>query len=209
MSTDPGIFSDRWRIETVPSASFIFSTPSTAYDPDPVSLSPNGDVGHEIPGTPTWGSFRGGDSSRTGVGRENMHIGDSATPNMSKNVTSRNNQDEEMGSNCGGDKKVVSGMSGSVSGGGVEVGLRGVAFAPDTREHVRRKLSEQIERGLLSAKIEELVREVVRDVRTPVREEEVSYGRLGDNIRGLYNVISQSFMGAGRALLLGIHSVLR
>lgn len=51
--------------------------------------------------------------------------------------------------------------------------MRGVALAPDTRGHVRKKLSQGVMRGILAAKVEEIVREVVRGVRTPVREEEV------------------------------------
>lgn len=64
----------------------------------------------------------------------------------------------------------------SVAGGrgGVEVGLTGVALAPDTRAHARKRLADGVMRGILAAKVEEIVREVVRSVRTPVREEEVS-----------------------------------
>lgn len=51
--------------------------------------------------------------------------------------------------------------------------LRGVAVALDTREHARKRLSEGVDRGILAAKVEEIVREVVRGVRTPIREEEV------------------------------------
>lgn len=56
---------------------------------------------------------------------------------------------------------------------GAEIGLRGVALSPDTREHARRRLSKEVERGVLAAKVEEIVRKVVCGVRTPVRKEEV------------------------------------
>lgn len=57
--------------------------------------------------------------------------------------------------------------------GAAEVGLRGLALTPDTREHARRRLAASVEKGVLAAKVEELVREIVRGVRTPVREQEV------------------------------------
>lgn len=77
--------------------------------------------------------------------------------------------------------RAVSGMAGNSTsatgrsgvGAGVEVGLRGVALAPDTRGHARKVLADGVTRGILAAKVEEIVREVVRNVRTPVREEEV------------------------------------
>lgn len=95
----------------------------------------------------------------------------------------KSNQDEEREFNGSGGRKaaaaVVPGLDDSaavsvVSEGPAEVGLRGVAFAPDTRGHARKRLSQGVERGVLAAKVEEIVREVVRGVRTPVREEEVT-----------------------------------
>lgn len=66
-----------------------------------------------------------------------------------------------------------------VVGRGADVGLRGVAMALDTRGHARKKMSVGVERGILAAKIEEIVRGTIRGVRTPVREEEVG-GARGD-----------------------------
>lgn len=88
----------------------------------------------------------------------------------------RSNQDEErtMGGGDGGGVVEIE--------GGVEVGLKGVALAPDTRKHARRELSRGVERGVLAAKVEEIVREVVRGVRTPVREEEVKYSNIFENV---------------------------
>lgn len=53
-----------------------------------------------------------------------------------------------------------------------EVALRAVAVAPDTREHARLRLSNGLQRGIVAAQVEELVRDVIGGVRTPVREEE-------------------------------------
>lgn len=83
----------------------------------------------------------------------------------------KSNQDEERGG--AGDNGEVDKLESEM--GEAEIGLRGVALSPDTREHVRRRLSGGVERGVLAAKVEELVREVVRGVRTPVREEEVKH----------------------------------
>ena len=86
----------------------------------------------------------------------------------------RNQEEERGGKEVGG--RITDARReelGPAGGGGAEVGLRGVAVAMDTREHARRRLSEGVDRGILAAKVEEIVREVVRGVRTPIRESEV------------------------------------
>lgn len=170
------MFSDRWRLETVPTASVIFSRsppPTTAASADP-SLLPGGTT---LPSNPiSSGGGRGGDD-------HNAYSGNPATvtdANGSISTLHKSNQDEEReASGTGGRAVVVPGFDESaavsvVSEGAAEVGLRGVAVAPDTRRHARKRLAEGVERGVLAAKVEEIVREVVRGVRTPVREEEVS-----------------------------------
>lgn len=86
-----------------------------------------------------------------------------------KGVSRSSNQEDAKRAHVSEKSKLL----GSASEDGVLLELRGVALSPDTREHARKKLSEGVERGIMAAKVEEIVRGVVRGVRTPIREEEV------------------------------------
>ena len=162
-SADPGVFSDRWRLDTAPSAAFVFSTPPPPPPPPHPMAAATADTSH-LDGT------TGGCGGGVGV-EETTHGVDS--------VVARRRSNQSGGG--GGEGRAFSGTSrgplsaagGSGGRGGVEVGLRGVALAPDTRGHARKRLADGVMRGILAAKVEEIVREVVRDVHTPVREEEV------------------------------------
>lgn len=164
-TAEAGVFSDRWRLETSPSAAFVFSAPPPRPSSEPSaedaaataglsddnidqSSSGHGGLGGSLltasVGTSRGGGISGGTADHAALGRRSR------------------------------DDKSQKGSGGGVSGsGGIEVGLTGVALAPDTRGHVRKRLSEGVARGVFGAKVEEIVREVVRGVRTPVREEEV------------------------------------
>ncbi|CAM9801293.1 unnamed protein product [Scytosiphon promiscuus] len=161
-TADAGVFSDRWRLETAPSAAFIFSTPlprpSSAQNAAdaviPAGLSNNlldePGVDHKLldgPALTASGSTRGGSSG--------------GPTHAALRRRSRDEKRERRGAGSAGSR------------GGIEVGLTGVALAPDTRGHVRKRLSEGVARGVFGAKVEEIVREVVRGVQTPIREEEI------------------------------------
>lgn len=148
-SADPGVFGDRWRLETAPTAAFALSAP-----PAPALAAAAG-------------------QSRDGPDREAF--------GMAGEPVADRGRSNKGGEGNGGGRAMTSGVVGkspSPAGGrgGVEVDLRGVALAPDTREHARKRLEAGVSRGVFAAKVEEIVREVVRDVRTPVREEEVRTG---------------------------------
>ncbi|CAM9153278.1 unnamed protein product, partial [Chrysoparadoxa australica] len=53
------------------------------------------------------------------------------------------------------------------------VHLRGVATAPDLNEHHRAALRGKLDQGVLAAKLEEIVTDVIRAVKTPVRERDI------------------------------------
>jgi len=162
------VFGDRWRLETAPPAAFVFSAPP----PPPAVVA-------EAAGQARDGFDRqalGGPSLAASAGM----AGGGQTTKGGEPVADRvrSNQDGERD---GGERAGASGVSGkslspTSGGGGMEVDLRGVALAPDTRGHARKRLEAGVSRGVLAAKVEEIVREVIRDVRTPVREEEVRAG---------------------------------
>ena len=57
--------------------------------------------------------------------------------------------------------------------GVVTVSLLGAATTTDTNEHCRQPIRRQLERGVTRAELEHVLTEVVREVRTPIREEAV------------------------------------
>ncbi|CAM9389974.1 unnamed protein product, partial [Choristocarpus tenellus] len=145
-SEDPGMFSDRWRLETVPVAAIMLSFTLEASSLPGKSDNSRRDIGNA--GVTREDSFT--HSIRQGpwqlTGKKSHHHG--------------SNQEEE---NCRGE----------VLEGFVEVDLRGAAHAPDRRGHARKRLAEGFDRGLMVTRIGELLTDVIRGVHTPIREEEV------------------------------------
>lgn len=166
------MFSDRWRLETVPRASFVFSPPPTAASPGTASLPMGNDkfctqlLGAVANERPLAGG-RGG-----GIWAGGVDLGNAPTAKSGHGTAARkSNQEEEKRS--GGGTKEAPGSGRSEVVHWAEVGLRGVALSPDTRKHVRKRLARGVARGVLAAKMEEIVRDIVRGVRTPIREQEV------------------------------------
>lgn len=171
-SADPGVFSDRWRLETAPPAAFVFSAPPQAAAASANTSQPARDLDAPLLGmalSTMPQDKSGGGGNGAAVAEAAQGVGTAVAPR-------RSNQDDGGDSGRGG-RAVFGTTEGAAStsggGAGVEVGLRGVALAPDTRGHARKRLADGVSRGILAAKVEEIVREVVRGVRTPVREEEV------------------------------------
>lgn len=168
-SADPGVFSDRWWLETVPLASFSFSLP-------PPTTARGGSIPHRLSDDGSDYQGPSAANSRSCDGQSRQETGErvavfDGSNKKSKGVVSRNgNQEDTKGGHVSNKGQLL----GSASENGVLLELRGVALSPDTREHARKKLSEGVERGIMAAKVEEIVREVVRGVRTPIREEEVT-----------------------------------
>lgn len=154
------MFSDRWWLETVPLASFSFSSP-------PATTARASSISPWLSDDRSEGQAPSAASSSGCDGQSRQETGGRVAVNR------RGDEEDTRGGRVR--KKIASGqLLGSASEDGVLLELRGVALSPDTREHARKKLSEGVERGILAAKVEEIVREVVRGVRTPIREEEVT-----------------------------------
>lgn len=169
----------------MPPASFVFSSPPTTTPAGYTSSVLDADRGHQDLGANNLASARG---DRTGgrdeVRRETIEVDDAMTANRGNVSAHQSNQDEERGdgNSGGGGERLASVLPVSTPRTFAEVDLRGVALAPDTREHARKRLLKGIERGVLAAKVEEIVREVVRGVRTPIREEKVRKTRRNKQI---------------------------
>ena len=180
-SADPGVFSDRWRLETAPPAAFVFSMPPPSDAEAPAATGkPAYDLDRPMLGAKSKSKSSTTADGKSGGGGEDGAL-DRAQGGASVVAGRRSNEDDGRGGGrggaVGGGRAVPGKAGGSAPNGGgrgwVEVGLRGVALAPDTRGHARKRLADGVMRGILAAKVEEIVREVVRGVRTPVREEEV------------------------------------